>query len=48
MAEKYRYHYFDSLMIASALFQRCRTLYSEDLQPGQVIENRLKIINPFV
>jgi predicted nucleic acid-binding protein len=48
MAEKYRYHYFDSLMIASALFQRCRTLYSEDLQHGQVIENRLRIINPFV
>ena len=48
MAEKYRYHYFDSLMIASALGQRCHTLYSEDLQHGQVIESCLRIINPFV
>ena len=47
LAEKYRYSYFDSLMIASALEQRCPILYSEDLQHGQEIENQLNIINPF-
>jgi predicted nucleic acid-binding protein len=48
LAEKYRYGYFDSLMIASALEQRCPILYSEDLQHGQEIENQLNIINPFL
>ena len=37
LAEKYRYGYFDSLMIASALEQRCPILYSEDLQHGQPV-----------
>ena len=48
LAEKYHYSYFDSLMIASALIQKCSILYSEDLQHGQEIENQLKIINPFL
>lgn len=44
---KYGYSYWDSLVIASALLSDCSTLYSEDMQSGQVIENHLKIINPF-
>ncbi|WP_457569338.1 PIN domain-containing protein [Desulfurobacterium sp.] len=44
---KYRYSYWDSLIIASALESECSVLYTEDMQHGQVIENRLKIINPF-
>lgn len=48
LAEKYRYSYFDSLMIASALEQGCPILYSEDLQHGQKIKNQLNIINPFL
>jgi predicted nucleic acid-binding protein len=48
IAEIYRYSYFDSLIIASALEHHCRTLYSEDLQHGQVIEETLTIENPFV
>jgi predicted nucleic acid-binding protein len=46
--EKYLYSYFDSLMLASALNNGCTIIYSEDMQHGQVIENSLKIINPFV
>ena len=46
LAEKYGY--FDSLMIASAVEQRCPILYSEDLQHGQKIKNQLNIINPFL
>jgi predicted nucleic acid-binding protein len=45
---KYKTSYYDSLIIASALESNCSTLYSEDLQHGQVIENSLKIINPFI
>ena len=39
--------YWDSLIIASALESNCSALYTEDLQHGQNIEKKLKIINPF-
>jgi len=45
--ERYKYNYWDSLIIASALQNNCSILYTEDLQDGQVIENALKIVNPF-
>lgn len=35
-------------MIASAIASNCNILYTEDLQHGQVIENRLTVINPFI
>jgi predicted nucleic acid-binding protein len=44
---RYAYSYFDSLIIASALDAECEILYSEDMQHGQMIENQLKIVNPF-
>ncbi len=47
IAERYQYSYFDSLIIASALEVGCAHLYSEDLQDGQQIGNRLTIVNPF-
>jgi len=46
IAAKYGYHIFDSLMIAAALQASCKTLYSEDMQDGQVIDG-LTIRNPF-
>jgi predicted nucleic acid-binding protein len=46
--EKYRFSWWDSLILSSALENNCSTIYSEDLQHGQVIENSLKIINPFI
>jgi len=45
--EKYKYQYYDSLIIATALESGCSILYSEDMQHNQIIENRLTIINPF-
>jgi predicted nucleic acid-binding protein len=39
--------YWDSLIVVSALSAGCETLYTEDLQHGQVIQERLGIINPF-
>jgi len=35
------------LIVATALDAGCDTLYSEDMQHGQIIDNRLTIINPF-
>ncbi|MBW1835138.1 MAG: PIN domain-containing protein [Deltaproteobacteria bacterium] len=45
--KRYRFSYWDSLIIASALENNCSILYSEDMQHSQVIEDDLKIINPF-
>jgi predicted nucleic acid-binding protein len=45
--DKYGYSYYDSLIIAAALEANCNILYSEDMQHGQIVENSLKIINPF-
>jgi len=45
--KKYSYSYWDSLIIASALENNCKALYTEDMQDGQIIEEKLKIINPF-
>ncbi len=47
IAERYRFSFYDSLIIATALKENCTTLYSEDMQDGQLIENKLLIINPF-
>ena len=43
---RYQYSFYDSLIIAAALEAGCQTLYSEDLQHMQRIEN-LTIFNPF-
>lgn len=48
IAERYGYSWFDSQVIASALENDCSMLYSEDLHHGQMIEDRLRIINPFL
>ena len=48
LGERYRYSYFDSLMLASALEQGCTVLYSEDMQHGQIIDGLLRIVDPFV
>ena len=46
--EQYKYSYWDSLIVASALENNCSILYTEDFQGGQIIEKKLKIINPFI
>lgn len=45
---RYGFSYWDSLIIGSALDAGCTTLYSEDLQHGQHIEDRLRIVNPLL
>lgn len=43
---RYKYGFYDSLIIAAALEAGCKVLYTEDLQDGQVIDG-LCIVNPF-
>ncbi len=47
LQKRWKYSFYDSLIIAAALKANCNILYSEDLQYGQVIDD-LKIINPFI
>jgi len=45
--EKFKYSFYDSLIIAAAIEANCKILYSEDLQHNQKIYD-LMIINPFM
>jgi predicted nucleic acid-binding protein len=47
IAERYRLSIYDALIVATALLAGCVTLYSEDLQDGEIIERQLTIRNPF-
>ncbi len=47
IAEKYGYNVYDALIAAAALESGCKTLYSEDLQDGQIINRQLTVRNPF-
>ena len=48
IATRYKFSFYDSLIISAALQCRCDILYTEDLQDGQVIDGRLIIKNPFL
>ena len=45
--ERYKFSFYDSLITAAAINSKCRVLLSEDMQNGQIINDKLKIINPF-
>jgi len=45
---KYGYSYYDCLILASAFLNGCECVYSEDMQHNQLIEGKLKIVNPFL
>lgn len=44
---KYSFSYWDSLIAAAALAANATILYSEDMHDGLLIENKLRIVNPF-
>ena len=46
--ERYGFSWYDSLIVAAALESNCDLLYSEDMQHGQVVDGRLRIVNPFL
>ncbi|HTZ68614.1 MAG TPA: PIN domain-containing protein [Roseiarcus sp.] len=47
LAERYQLRIYDALIAASALLAECDRLWSEDMQDGMAIDNRLRIVNPF-
>ena len=47
IAEKYGYGIYDALIASAAIEAGCKTLYSEDLKDGQIINRQLTVRNPF-
>jgi predicted nucleic acid-binding protein len=47
LAERHGLSIFDAMIAASALHADCDTLWSENMQDGMTLENRLHIVNPF-
>jgi len=47
LAKRYGFSVFDAMIVASALQGGCDTLWSEDMQNGMLVEDRLRIGNPF-
>jgi len=48
IAGRYGYSIYDATIVASAIVAGCKTLYSEDLQNGQIVDKHLTIRNPFL
>lgn len=48
LKSKFSISFYDALIVASALEANTETLYSEDMQNGLSIENKLTIVNPFI
>jgi predicted nucleic acid-binding protein len=44
---RYGFSYYDCLMLASALESNCQIIYTEDMSGGQIINDTLRIVNPF-
>ena len=48
IAERYILNVYDAMIVSSALLGGCEILYSEDMQDKLVIEDQLRICNPFI
>jgi predicted nucleic acid-binding protein len=47
IAARWKYSFYDSVIIAAAIQGECQVLYSEDLHHGQKVEG-LNVVNPFL
>lgn len=47
ITDRWKFAFYDALIVASAFQAGCPILYSEDLQHGQKVES-LQILNPFL
>lgn len=47
LAERYGLGVYDAMIVAAALIGECDILYSDDMQDGMLIDNQLRICNPF-
>jgi predicted nucleic acid-binding protein len=47
LAERYGFATYDAMIAAAAIVSGCDTLWSEDMQHGMMLDDRLRIVNPF-
>jgi len=47
LRQQNKFSFWDSVIVASALCSNTDILYSEDMQDGFLVENKLRIVNPF-
>ncbi|MCZ0963731.1 PIN domain-containing protein [Paracoccus benzoatiresistens] len=47
LGARYGFSVYDSMIVAAALIAGCDTLWSEDMQDGMLVEDQLRIRNPF-
>ena len=44
---KFKLSWYDTLLITTALNYKCKILYSEDMNNGMILDNKMTIKNPF-
>lgn len=47
IAERYNLSLYDAMIVAAALLAECTILYSEDMHNGLLIDDQLRICDPF-
>ena len=47
LAEKYQLSVYDAMIVSAALIAGSTTLWTEDMHDGLLVEDRLRIVNPF-
>lgn len=47
LRSRYKFSFWDSLIVACALAAGASILYTEDMQDGLVVDSQLQIVNPF-
>ena len=46
LRNRYGFSFWDCQIVAAALQSGCGTLFTEDLQHGQVLDRKLRVVNP--
>ena len=47
LAERYGCSVYDAMIVAAALIAGCTTLYTVDMHDGLLVEDQLRLVNPF-
>ncbi|GGH41211.1 Predicted nucleic acid-binding protein, contains PIN domain [Cribrihabitans marinus] len=47
LSEKYQLSVYDAMIVSAALIAGCTTLWSEDMHDGLLVEDQLRVVNPF-
>lgn len=48
LAERHGFAIYDAMIVAAALIAGCTTLWTEDMHHGLLVEERLRLVNPFL